>query len=382
MPLLGWRMANCCLPHDGERFMMPERYFPASVSELTNQFNKRSKNFSIAVSVALVAVVGTVDYLSGYAIFFSAFYLLPVGLASWFAGGGWGIAISILSVVAWLGGDVAAGATYSSVFVPIWNGAIGLTVYFVVVKALTSLRRLQNELEERVRQRTTALTNEMQERERLEKEILEISEREQRRIGHDLHDSLCQHWAATAMAGQVLTEKLAAKALPESADAVEIVKLAQNGITLTRNLAHGISPAEMETEGLVTALTEFAANISQLFKVRCTFDCESPPVINDPTQATHLYRIAQEAVNNAIRHGKPKQIVMSLSQSRGQVELTIEDDGSGLPEDWQKSRGLGTRIMAYRATIIGGAFSIEPNPTGGTFVKCSIPAPGTVKKSE
>ena len=129
----------------------------------------------------------------------------------------------------------------------------------------------------------------------------------------------------------------------------------------------------METEGLVTALREFAANISQLFKVNCAFDCEAPAAINDATTATHLYRITQEAVNNAIRHGKPKQIVISLANFKDRTELTVEDDGAGLPDDWHARRGLGTRIMAHRAAMIGGTFSIEPNPTGGTFVKCSVP---------
>lgn len=346
------------------------------MSVLTNQFEKRSKAFAAATSVALVAVIGIVDYLAGYAIFFSAFYLLPVGLAAWFVGGSFGILISISSVVVSVVGDYAAGARYPSVFVPIWNGAIALTVYFVVVKTLTSLRRLRDELEERVRQRTTALTNEMQERARLEKEILEISEREQRRIGHDLHDSLCQHLTATAMAGQVLGEKLAAKSLPEMADAGEIVKLIGDGITLARNLARGIAPVEMEAEGLVTALGELAANVSRMSKVSCAFDCDTPPLISDANTATQLYRIAQEAVQNSIRHARPRQIVMSLLNHKGRVELTVEDDGVGLPDDWQKNRGLGTRIMAHRAAMIGGALSIEPNPTGGTFVKCSIPAAG------
>lgn len=344
------------------------------MSALTSQFEKRSKTFSAVVDVALVAVIGLVDYFTGYAIFFSAFYLVPVALAAWFVGGAFAILISMLSVAVSVAGDYAAGAQYPSMFVPVWNGAILLAVYTVVVKALISLRRLHNELEERVRQRTTALITEMQERARLEKEILEISEREQRRIGSDLHDSLCQHWAVTAMAGQVLYEKLAGKSLPETADAKEIVRLAETGITLTRNLAHGISPTEMEPDGLVTALREFATRISQMFKVKCLFDCESPPQIGDAATATHLYRVAQEAVNNAIRHGKPKQIVISLSHFKERIELTIEDDGAGLPDDWQKSPGLGTRIMAYRAAMIGGTFSLEPNPTGGTFVKCSIPA--------
>jgi signal transduction histidine kinase len=349
------------------------------MSVLTSQFEKRPKIFSAVVSLALVAVIGLVDYLTGYAIFFSAFYLIPVATAAWYVGGALGVVISVLCVAVSLAGDYAAGALYPNVLVPIWNGVIALAVYFVVVKTITSLRRLHHELEDRVRQRTTALADEIQERARLEKEILEISEREQRRIGHDLHDSLCQHLAATAMAGQVLGEKLAARSSPEAADAREMVKLVEDGIALARNLAHGISPPEMETDGLVTTLREFAANTSQIFKTACAFECEFPPMIEDPAAATHLYRIAQEAVNNAIRHGKPKQIVISLSRRKERVELTIEDDGVGLPEDWQKNRGLGTRIMAHRAAMIGGTCSIEPNPTGGTFVKCSIPVSATEK---
>ena len=345
------------------------------MSALTKQIKKRPKSFFVGVSLTWVGVVGTVDYLTGYTIFFSAFYLLAVATAAWFVGGIFGLAISILSVAVWLGGDAAAGAHYSNLFVPAWNGAIALTVYFVVVAALTSLRRLHKELEERVRQRTVALTGEIQERERLEKEILEISEREQRRIGNDLHDSLCQHLTATAMAAQVLGEKLNAKSIPEITDAKEVLKLVEDSITLTRDLARGISPAEMEMEGLIIALREFAANISRLFKVNCAFDCDSPPMISDSITASHLYRIMQEAVNNALRHGKPKQIVISLSSQKKHIELTVEDDGIGLPDDWQKGRGMGTRIMARRATMIGGEFSIEPNPTGGTFVKCSIPTP-------
>jgi phosphate/sulfate permease len=107
---------------------------------LTEQFEKRSRAFAATVSVVLVIAIGMVDYLTGYVLVFSAFYLLPVSLAAWYVGGGFGAAISVMSVAAWLTGDVAAGVKYSSLFVPIWNGAIALTVYFVVVKALVSLR--------------------------------------------------------------------------------------------------------------------------------------------------------------------------------------------------------------------------------------------------
>jgi signal transduction histidine kinase len=327
------------------------------------------------VGLAFLALIGIVDYLTGFEISFSVFYLLGIAFGTWFVGRGFGFGMSILSAIVGQVGDFAAGAQYSSLFVPIWNVLILAGFYFIVVWLLSNLRASQKQLEDKVLQRTQSLTREIAERERLEKEILEVSEREQRRIGHDLHDSVCQHWAVTAMAGQVLNEKLAAKALAEAADAREIVKLAENGITLTRNLAHGISPAEMETEGLVNAFHEFTANISKMFKVRCAFECEAPPAIDNTTITTHLYRIGQEAVQNAVRHAKPGQIIISLASRKDRIELTIEDDGVGLPDDWQKHRGLGTRIMAHRAAMLSGTFSIEPNPTGGTFVKCSIPLP-------
>src|SRR5580765_7530537 len=213
--------------------------------KLLNALERGSRRTLMAAGLAVLIVIGVVDYLTGFEVLFAAFYLLEVGLAAWFVGKGFGIVMSILSVVVWIGGDVAAGAHYSRPFVPIWNAAILLVVYSTVVWILASLRRLQTELESKVQQRTVALTQEMAERARLEKELVEVSEREQRRIGHDLHDSLCQHLTGTALAGQVLGEKLAAKALPEAADANKVVELVEDGIAIARNLARGIYPVEV-----------------------------------------------------------------------------------------------------------------------------------------
>ena len=329
----------------------------------------------IAVSLALLAVIGVVDYLTGFELSFVAFYLLNIGFAAWLIGRGFALAIGALSILTSVAADIAAGAHYSTIFVPIWNALIQAVVYGAVIWLLGSLREAQHELEEKVEQRTDALLREIGERERLEKEILEISEREQRRIGHDLHDGLCQHLTATAMAGQVLGQKLAARTMPEAADAGELVRLIEDGIAMTRDIAHGIAPLEMESEGLVTALRALAGNVGRTFKVACTLECDAPLPIRDVGTATHLYRIAQEAVHNALRHGKPRQIVMSLSQVRERAQLSIEDDGAGLPEDWQSGRGLGTRIMQHRAQMLGGELSIEPNPTGGTLVTCAFARP-------
>jgi signal transduction histidine kinase len=258
--------------------------------------------------------------------------------------------------------------------VPIWNALILVVSYFAVVWLLASLHTLKRELEIRVAERTKALTREMAERQRLEEEILAISEREQRRMGHDLHDGLCQHLTATALAGQVLDERLSAQGLPEAADAAKVVRLVEEGINLARSLARGLYPVEMEAEGLMTAFQDFTDSISQSTKVRCVFECQSPVLIHDDAAAAQLYRIAQEAVRNALQHGRPKRIGISLSERNGRVTLAIEDDGAGLPEGGPKSPGLGIRIMAHRAAMIGGHFAIEPAPTGGTIVTCSFPA--------
>jgi signal transduction histidine kinase len=340
---------------------------------LLEALEHRSRRSLMAAGLAVLVVIGVVDYLTGFEILFSVFYLLEVGLAAWFVGKGFGLVMSVLSVAVWIGGDVAAGAHYSRPFVPIWNAMILLVLYSIVVWLLTSLRLLHNELENKVRQRTLALTQEIAERSRLEKEILEVSEREQRRIGHDLHDSLCQHLTGTALASQVLGEKLFAKSLPEAADANQIVELIEDGITLARNLARGIYPVEMEAEGLMAAFEELANNITSVSKITCVFECEKPVLIPDAAVTTHLYRITQEAISNAIRHGKAKRIGISLSERGGMVTLTVEDDGLGLSETWQKGQGLGTRIMAHRAAMIGAALALEPNPTGGTLVRCLFP---------
>ncbi|HWF17759.1 MAG TPA: sensor histidine kinase [Verrucomicrobiae bacterium] len=340
------------------------------------QFEQYSKPLLMTLSLLLVAIIGLVDWVTGFELSFFVFYLIPVALAVWFVGDVFGVVISLLSVVVWVAGDVSAGAKYSRPFVPVWNALIALAFLFVVVGILRRLRNLQKELEERVRQRTVALTNEMQERTRLETELLGISEREQRRIGHDLHDSLCQHLTGTALAGQVLGEKLSEKSLPEAADAGHLVALVEQAIDLTRTLARGLHPAELEGEGFREAFGELAANITEHFKIPCRFECPKGLRIHAPAGAIHLYRIAQEAINNAIKHSKATQIVIRLDQDDEVIKLSVSDDGVGLPENARNRNGMGLRIMAYRASMIGGSFGIERVVPHGTRVTCIVPRNG------
>jgi PAS domain S-box-containing protein len=213
------------------------------------------------------------------------------------------------------------------------------------------------------------------ERKRLEREILEISEQERRRIGQDLHDGLCQHLAGIELMSQVLQQKLTRKSKAYATRAGEIAGYVREAITQTRSLARGLSPVTLESEGLASALRELAANTEKMFGRTCRVEClPKLPAIPILT-ATHLYRIAQEAVSNAIKHGKPTEVLIHLECAEGRLLLRVIDNGLGFPKVMSRHDGMGLRIMRYRAGIIGGLLSVEPHSDGGTLVSCIMPLP-------
>ncbi len=207
----------------------------------------------------------------------------------------------------------------------------------------------------------------------LEQQVLEISEREQRRIGQDLHDDLCQFLAAIQYASSSLRADLQRKALPEAEEARDLANYLKEAIVRTRNLARRIFPVQLEQAGLISALHELSAATSRLFGIACSFEYDPPLSINDDTAATHLYRIAQEALNNAIRHGNARNVAIYLASNEEIVTLTVTDDGSGIPQPLRHDHdGMGLRIMEYRSHMIGGTLKIARGKEGGTVVSCSF----------
>ena len=208
---------------------------------------------------------------------------------------------------------------------------------------------------------------------RLEQQILEISDREQARIGQDIHDGLCQQLIGLAFSANSLQQSLLAQGLPEAATARKIVHRLDEAITESRSVCRGLYPVRLETEGLVPALEELARTTSERFNVECVCEAESRRLHCNIATATHLYRIAQEAVNNAIKHSGGRCIAIRLSVADGAIELEIKDDGRGLPAASVRHAGMGLHIMDYRARRIGGVLEIGGNGNG-TLVVCRVGA--------
>lgn len=207
----------------------------------------------------------------------------------------------------------------------------------------------------------------------LERQIMETSEREREHIGHELHDGLGQQLTGIAFLSKALSQKLAAKNLNEAADGAQIVTLINQAISETRQLARGLQPVEIEEHGLMSALEDLARNIEKMYSINCKLIAGTPVALQDNAAANHLYRIAQEASNNAVKHGHATHISIELSAPGGRIQLCIRDDGTGFkPEMSATETGMGLQIMRYRANMIGARLDIESTPGNGTQVTVSL----------
>lgn len=220
----------------------------------------------------------------------------------------------------------------------------------------------------------TGIMRDLTDQQNLQREVLSIADREQRRIGADLHDGLCQELAGIAMIAQCLEMSELQKPAAEQA---QIIADGLKQATMhARDIAHGMVPVELDAQGLMAALTRLSNQSCNLPGIECTFECPTPVLIPDSHAAMHLYHIAQEACGNAVRHGSPTQLRIVLEQSDELGQLTILDDGCGIDESKtnQQRGGFGLRIMQYRAGLLGGQLTVKrQSATGGTTVTCSIP---------
>jgi len=247
-------------------------------------------------------------------------------------------------------------------------------------EAEEALRRVYDDLEVRIRERTAELTasnvellREIGERKRLEKELVEITETERRRIGQNLHDDLGQLLTGIAFMTQSLAEKLAEGSVPEVSDAARIQALVNQAISHTRVLSRDLTSAELDETDLAASLQALARHVGGLFEASCQFRSEGmiPPVSEGV--ARQLFYIAQEATTNAIKHGRPRHVWIVLANGPGRLNLTIRNDGVPFSGASAANTGMGLRIMNYRARVIGAAFEVGIDRESGTVVHCAVP---------
>ena len=225
------------------------------------------------------------------------------------------------------------------------------------------------------------ILHDITERHRMEREILRIADYEKQRLGHDLHDDLCQILAGISLLGNALYEELQGLAVPQAADALQVKEMALSAVARARNLAKGLSPLRLAGTGLIPALQALAAETERLYRIPCGFECDAPFEIESETEANHLYRIAQEALHNAIKHSQATQLRLCAQAKDGILVVAVRDNGIGMPEGRRpapaptdgRSGGLGMHTMSYRARIVGATLEFQRNPEGGTSVVCTLP---------
>lgn len=330
----------------------------------------------VVLSMSLIALAWGVDLLADTHTDLDLVYMLPIALASWMLGVRWGAGLGLLCYVfaTWRSAE-SYGEGWALYAYFYWNAAARLVLFMMAVVLAARFRSARAVLECAVRERTAQLHEKVEAMSRLELQLLQTEEAELRRIGQDLHDSLGQDLTGIAFLSQEMQESLAAKGLPESGDAARLAGHATAALRRAGRLARGLCPVEMHGGTLAAALGELAEQAAEVFHVECGVENgELLESILDGNVAAQLYRIAQEAVRNAVRHGRCGRITIRASMRGGRCLLEILDDGVGLPSPLPEGRGIGLSVMRCRAASIQGNLTLATSSAGGALVGCEWPA--------
>jgi signal transduction histidine kinase len=315
-------------------------------------------------ALALTITIGLIDYLTGDEVTVDPFYSIPILLMVWSGNKNLAIVISLFCAFSWWWANAAGSHPYSSEWFRIWDAIVRLMFFCLVVFAGSMFKEQRDSIRDRL-----ALLERSQQ---LEREIINISEREQQRVGRDLHDGVCQYLAAIGFTAAMLHRDLERDSPIRAEKAGEIANLLQDAAKRTRDLARGLSPVDRDEGGLESALNELALSTSKLAGISCSFICVGPVQIRDNARAVHLFRIAQEALSNVTKHGHAKAVVIALEACDGALSLRVSDDGLGFDPTCSERKGMGLNIMGYRARMLAGTLEIQSNSPAGTMVTCTI----------
>jgi signal transduction histidine kinase len=250
---------------------------------------------------------------------------------------------------------------------------VRLGVFLIVVRLLSYFLQDQARLVQAVTQSTTELRKEIDERKGTEHAILEMLDEQRRQIAYELHDGLAQALTGMAFKAKLLHEDLQTIAPEHAATMGDMERHLNEAVGQTRNLARGLDPVEVEANELIAALRKLAADTESTFRICCDLKSNAQKLAVEPEIGRHLYRIAQQAIDNAIRHGAARRISMELHKTGRDLSVIIKDDGIGFEAGAQPNVGLGLRIMRFRSDLVGGRVKISSTPGAGTCVECIVP---------
>jgi signal transduction histidine kinase len=310
-----------------------------------------------------------VQLLTGVTL--TVLYAIPISILAWYAGSVTALSLSVAAILVSTGVNYFHGVLPSTM--PAVLETIRLVFFVFLSQAIPAFRSLQSHLHSLAKDRDLALANEVAVRRKLEQEMLDSAERKQRGIGRDMHDGLSQHLIATAMISYAHAQRLSVGRSEEAEHAHKIVDLVEQAITLARAISEALHPIEMSGNDLMSALEKFAFTTSELFGIQCRFECLVPVIVDGPATAEHLFRITQEGVSNAIRHGHATVVDISLQEIDTRILLSVSDNGVGLPASLSDRKGMGLQIMAARSQFIDGQFSLSRKASGGTNLTCLVP---------
>lgn len=338
---------------------------PSVFSQITTLMRGQPVSRVILVTLLLTLMLGWLDDATGWEVSLLILYAMPIVLAVWWGGLRVGIVITLCSGAVWwlVNEDTLPYETSLTQMLAVVNR---IFYFSVVAYAVSAVRTKQDADAEYI--------GILEEHRQLEKDIVKVSEHEQQRIGQDLHDGLCQHLAAVGCAARVLAEELQAQGVAAAADVVMIEESIHQAVREARNLARGIFPVHVDRSGLAAALQDLAHTMSGLTGASIVVkECGDVPT-DEPEVSMHLYRIAQEAVANAVRHGEAAEVVIAVKMDGDTLDLAIEDNGKGMPPVSRiQGEGMGLRTMQYRAQALGATLDFEPRSGGGTCVHCRMP---------
>lgn len=345
----------------------------AMVKKLLDKVGHQPRAAIFSESLLFALGIGVLDYASGYEVSMFVFYGIPILAVAWWCERRSALFLAAVCAVIWWFADAMTGHFYRHEWIRVWEPIARFGYFWFVAIAGSALKRQHTAVHSRI-----ALLEHSQ---RLEREIINISEREQRRIGRDLHDGLCQYFAAVGCAAASLKSDLARAGMNEEAAlAAELTDVVEQGVVQIRDLARGLMPVQMCEAGLTAALQQLASSVSRLQNVKCSVTVEDDETVHEHSVATHLYRIAQEAIHNAIRHGGADKIHIHLKRNGRTATLRVTDDGVGIARAKAESNGMGLNIMRYRARRIAGELRVNQLTAGGTEIECTFPQGRSRKK--